>query len=569
MLGRFCAYYGPYKAHLAGDLLASFMLAACDLAYPLITRRIINETVPAGRARELAGLCAAVFFIYLIKLGFNYVVTYYGHILGVKLQADMRRDAFAHLQKLPFSFFDENKSGALMSRIVNDLQEISELAHHGPEHILVCSVSILGAFGLLCTINIPLTLIIFAFLPVFILIMYKMQKRMQDGFLLAREKTGRINAELANSLSGIRVSKSFDNEKLEIEKFESAVDEYKRARGASYKTMGLFYSWMYYFIDLMYLVVLAAGGVFYFQGRINIGDFTAYLLYIGQLINPVRKLMQFVEMFEDGTAGFRRFCALMDEEPEPDSEGVVEADTLRGDIEFRNVSFTYGSEQKVFNNINLTIKDGEKAALVGPSGAGKTTLCHLLPRFYDIEAGEILIGGRDISSYTRASLRRLIGIVQQEVFLFTGTIAENIAYPRPGASRAEIERAARRARIDGFIETLPEGYDSYVGERGVKLSGGQKQRVAIARVFLMDPQILILDEATSALDNLTEHELQAELDALSEGRTTIVVAHRLSTVRGADDIIVLGEEGVLERGAHEELLKRGGVYRSLYESQFV
>ena len=544
------------------------MISLCDLVYPMITRNVINVVVPARDFRRLLVLCAVIFVIYLAKLGLNYIVNYYGHVLGVKMQGDMRRDIFAHLQKLPFSYFDENKSGALMSRIVNDLQDISELAHHGPEYFFLSFLMLVGSFAVLCTIDIPLTLIVFAFLPIFVVIMLRMQGKMERGFTAAREKTAAINAELGNSISGIRVAKAFDNERVEIEKFDRALSDYKNARCSAYKTMSQFYSWMFYFIDLMYLVVLTAGGIFYFNGRIDIGDFAAYLLYIGQFINPIRKLTQFVEMYEDGKAGFKRFVEVMDAPSEPEDPAAEDADSLDGDIVFDDVSFTYGSEGRVLDHVNITIPNGKKVALVGPSGAGKTTLCHLIPRFYDIDAGRITIGGRDIERITRASLRRLVGLVQQEVFLFTGSVADNIGYAKPEASREEIIAAAERARADEFISALPEGYDTYVGERGVKLSGGQKQRIAIARIFLKDPQILILDEATSALDNVTEHELQHELDMLCRGRTTIVVAHRLSTVQDADEIIVLTDDGVLEQGSHGELIELGGLYKTLYESQF-
>ncbi|MEG0752082.1 MAG: ABC transporter ATP-binding protein [Oscillospiraceae bacterium] len=565
---RFFHYYKPYKGLMVIDMIAAFIISLCDLVYPMITRTVINDVVPSRALRLLFVYAGVLFIIYLVKLGLNYVVNYYGHVLGVGMQGDMRGDVFAHMQKLPFAYFDENKSGALMSRIVNDLNDVSELAHHGPEYFFLSFMMMAGSFAVLCTVNVPLTLIVFAFLPIFIFIMVKMQARMERGFALAREKTSDINAELSNSISGIRVAKAFDNEQGENEKFSRAIDNYKEARYAAYKTMSVFYSWMYYFIDLMYLVVLVAGGFFYFNGKIDMGDFAAYFLYIGQFINPIRKLTQFVEMYEDGKTGFKRFCEVMDAQPEPESLLAVDAEELDGDIVFNDVSFTYGSDARVLNHVNLVMKNGKKTALVGPSGAGKTTLCHLIPRFYDISAGKITIGGRDLSMITRASLRRLVGIVQQEVFLFTGTIADNIAYARADATREQIEEAARRAKIDSFIESLPDGYDTWVGERGIRLSGGQKQRIAIARIFLKNPQVLILDEATSALDNVTEFELQRELDELCEGRTTIVVAHRLSTVQGSDEIVVITDEGIEDSGTHEQLMQHDGLYRTLYNSQF-
>ncbi len=540
----------------------------CDLVYPIITRAVINEFVPNRMLRAFL-LCAALLGgVYLVKLLLNYFVIYYGHRLGVKIQGNMRREIFAHMQNLPFAYFDEHKSGSLMSRVVNDLQDITELAHHGPEDFVISILMMVGSFAVLCTVNLPLTLIIFAFIPPMLFYMVKTQAKMGEGFTLSRERTADINAELGNSIAGIRVTKAFDNRRAEMDKFDRRLDDYYEARSIAYRAMARFYTGMYFLLDLMYLVVLAAGGLYYYNGLINMGDFAAYFLYIGQFIQPVRRFMQFCEMFEEGRTGFRRFCEVMDTPPEPENPGAAEVDDLSGDIVFEDVSFTYNSGKGVLSHLDLTIPAGKKIALVGPSGGGKTTLCHLIPRFYDIDSGCITIGGRDIETITRGSLRRGIGIVQQEVFLFTGTIAENIGYACPDATRAQIEDAARKARIHEVIEQMPDGYDTYVGERGVMLSGGQKQRIAIARVFLKNPQILILDEATSALDNITEHQLQQSLDELCVGRTTIVVAHRLSTVRGADEIVVLTDDGVAERGTHSELLRRAGLYSEIYNSQF-
>lgn len=549
-------------------MAAAFFMSVADLVLPMFTRSIINDIVPAQNLRMLLVYCGILLAIYSVKVGCNYFMQYWGHIVGVRMQSDMRRDIFTHLQRLPFKFFDENKSGALMSRVVNDLQDSAELAHHGPEYFFLSIIVMTGSFILLCTINLTLTLIIFAFLPVFIFVMLRMQKRMEAGFTESRKKTAVINAELQNSLSGIRVAKAFDNEDVEIRKFDATLVEYKGARAIAYKAMAIFYSCMYYFIDLMYLVVLLAGGIFFFQGRINAGDFAAYFIFIGQFITPVRRLMQFFEMYEDGKTGFKRFCEIMDTPPEAERPDAEELDDLSGDIVFDDVTFTYGNDHNVLDHLSMTVKNGRTLALVGPSGGGKTTLCHLLPRFYDIDSGTITIGGRDIGAITRSSLRRGMGIVQQEVFLFTGTIADNIGYACPDATRSQIIEAAKKANIHEYIETMESGYDTFVGERGVKLSGGQKQRIAIARIFLKDPQILILDEATSALDNVTEHQLQQSLDALCEGRTTIVVAHRLSTVRGADEIVVLTDDGVAEQGTHRQLLDKKGIYHELYNSQF-
>ncbi len=567
-LRRFLRYYKPYKLLFACDIAAAFFISLCDLVYPMVTRTVINSVVPNRDLRLFFVFAASLLAIYTVKALLNHFVTFWGHRLGVRIQSDLRREIFAHMQTLPFSYFDENQSGALMSRVVNDLQDISELAHHGPEDFLVSILMILGSFGLLCTINLPLTLIVFAFVPPCALFMVKMQKRMGIGFAKSREKTAEINAGLANSISGIRVSKAFDNSAGEMKKFERTIDGYFDARSIAYKAAAQYYSGMYFCLDVMYLVVLVAAGLYFYYGKIDIGDFAAYFLYIGQFIQPIKKFMQFCEIFEDGKTGFRRFCEIMDAKPEQERPGARDQADLSGDIVFSDVTFTYGSDKEVLSHLNIVFENGKTTALVGPSGGGKTTLCHLIPRFYDIDGGKITIGGRDILSITRSSLRRGIGIVQQEVFLFTGTIAQNIAYAREDATRADVERAAKAARIHEFILGLEDGYDTYVGERGVKLSGGQKQRIAIARIFLKNPQILILDEATSALDNITEHELQQSLEALQAGRTTIVVAHRLSTVRGADKIVVLDKTGVAEQGTHAELIAREGIYRKIYSAQF-
>ena len=565
---RFLGFYKPYKWPMAADVGAAFGITVCDLVYPMLTRSIINDVVPNRDLRTLFVFAGALLGVYLLKLALNYFVTYFGHLIGVRMQSDMRRDIFAHLQKLPFKYFDEHQTGALMSRVVNDLQDISELAHHGPETGFLSVMAMLGAFALLCTINVKLTLIVFAFLPLFLYFMWRMQSRMESGFVEARKTTAEINAELSNAISGIRVAKAFDNERGEMQKFERTVDDYQTARKRSYKAMAQFHSGMTFFLDAMYLIVLTAAGLFYYNDVINMGDFAAYFLYISQFITPVRRLMQFFEMYEEGKTGFKRFCEIMDVEPEAEKPGAEDVADLSGDIVFSDVTFTYGDDRKVLDHLNITIGGGRTVALVGPSGGGKTTLCHLLPRFYDIQSGRITIGGRDIETITRSSLRRGIGIVQQEVFLFTGTVADNIGYNTEDVTREQIIEAAKRARIHDFIMSLSDGYDTYVGERGVRLSGGQKQRIAVARIFLKNPQILILDEATSALDNITETQLKDALDALCRGRTCLVVAHRLSTIRNADEIIVLTDDGVEEQGTHEQLLARGGLYKTLYEAQF-
>ena len=571
LLSRFVAYYRPYKRMFAMDIFMSTVITVCGLVYPLITRRIINTYVPQGMFREMLISVAVVFFVYLLKEGANYWVTYYGHMMGVDIQNDMQRDIFEHMLTLPYSFFDKNKSGVLTSRVVNDLFNITELAHHGPEHVIQTTGALIGSFIILLTINWKLGLIVFAFFPFMIFYVMHLRADMNEGYRRSRAAISEINGELQNSLGGIRVTKAFNNIDGEMKKLSKRAKDFWNARELAFSTMARFNAGMEMMLDILYLTVLCAGGIFYFKGWITIGDFTAYFLFISNFLSPIRKLMGFVEMYEDGKTGFERFCEIMDTPSEKEKEGAAPVDHLEGDIVFDHVSFHYeGSDgRKVLQDLNLTVPNGKKIALVGPSGGGKTTLCHLIPRFYDIDAGTISIGGRDITTVTRNSLREHIGIVQQDVFLFTGTIAENISYSAPDATLDEIREAARKAKIDTFIEGLPNQYDTFVGERGVMLSGGQKQRIAIARIFLKDPEILILDEATSALDNVTEAELQQSLDELSHGRTTIVVAHRLSTVRDANEIVFLTDEGVMEQGTHQELLEKNGLYAALYQSQFV
>ncbi len=570
LLMRFASYYRPYRLRFLQDVLMSTILTICGLVYPMITRKIINVYVPQNMFREMMISIAAVMAVYLIKALAGYGVTYYGHMMGVDIQNDMQRDLFRHLLTLPYAFFDENKSGVLTSRAVNDLQSITELAHHGPENIIQSALSLIGSYIILCTINWKLATIIFAFFPVLVIFVWRLRIQMNEGYRRSRETLAEVNGEMQNSLSGIRVSKAFNNDEGELHKLAVRASAFRDARKLSYTVMARFNTGMDFLLDMMYLIVLTAGSIFCFRGEITVGDFTAYFLFISNFFNPIRRLMSFAEQLEDGRAGFQRFCEIMDTPSEPERADAEDTEDLSGDITFDCVSFQYPGTngQEVLKDLTLRIPDGMKVALVGPSGGGKTTLCHLIPRFYDLESGSISINGRDIETITRRSLRQHIGIVQQDVFLFTGTIADNIGYAAPDATREQIRDAAHKARIDSFIESLPDSYDTYIGERGVMLSGGQKQRIAIARIFLMDPQILILDEATSALDNVTEAELQQSLDELSHGRTTIIVAHRLSTVRDADKIVFLTANGVEEQGTHDELLKTNGKYAALYNSQF-
>lgn len=564
MIKRFISYYKPHKLIFFLDLLAALFLAVCDLVYPVITRRMINEFIPAKMAKSLILWAVIMLGIYLLKLALNYFVTYYGHLVGVGMQADMRRDIFTHLQKLPMKYFDDSKTGTIMSRIVNDLMEVSELAHHGPEDLFLSIIMLVGSFIVMARIHLLLTLIIFAGVPVMIVFSAGKRKKMSAAFTESRKRVGEINAGLENSISGIRVSKAYTNEKYETEQFEVGNGNFVNARRKAYKAMAEFHSGNSFITDFLMLAMYVAGGLFFMFDKITLADFTAFILYISIFTNPIRRLVSFMEMFQDGMTGFKRFVEIMDTEPEEDSEDAVNMGDVEGTVEFKNVSFSYTDTKTVLDGLSFVLEKGRTLALVGPSGGGKTTICNLIPRFYEVEKGSIEIDGKDITSVTRASLRRSIGIVSQDVFLFDSTIYDNIAYGSVDASREEVERAAKLANIHDYIMTLPDGYDTLVGERGIKLSGGQKQRVSIARVFLKNPPILILDEATSALDNATEVLIQNSLEELCKGRTTIVVAHRLTTVKNADEILVITDRGIEERGTHTELLASGGVYSKLW-----
>ena len=569
MLRSFAHYYKPHWKLFVFDMICAMVAAGCDLVYPVVSRNIINTYIPDKNIRLILTWCAALLVIYIIQTVMQYFMQYQGHIVGVRMQADMRRDVFEHLQKLPFSYFDEHKTGVIMSRIVNDLMDISEFAHHGPEDLFISIVTVVGAFIILCTVNIPLTLITFAVLPFLVLFIIKKRSAMTMAFRKNRIEIAEVNASLENSIAGIRVSRAFTGEREEEKKFAENNQRYVTVRERSYRVMAEFFSGTNFLTSLMNVVILAAGGYCVYRGVINVGDMVAYMLFINMFVNPIKKLIQFVEMFQNAITGYVRFQELMNVEPEQDEKGAIELKDVRGEIVFDDVTFHYDENKEVLSHISLTFPQGKMVAIVGPSGGGKTTLCHLIPRFYEISGGSILVDGHDIRDVTRASLRRQIGIVQQDVFLFTGTIFDNIAYGKLGASREEVYEAAKKANIHDYIMSLPEGYDTFVGERGVKLSGGQKQRISIARVFLKNPPILVLDEATSALDNVTENYIQDSLDDLCKNRTTIVVAHRLSTIKNADEIIVMDRDGIEERGTHEELLARGnGIYKELYEAQF-
>lgn len=569
MLKSFIHYYKPHWKLFVFDMVCALVAASCDLMYPVISRNIINTYIPNKNLRLILTWCVALLVIYLVQAIMQYFMQYQGHVVGVRMQADMRRDVFEHLQKLPFSYFDEHKTGVIMSRIVNDLMDISEFAHHGPEDLFISLVSVVGSFIILCTINIPLTLITFAVLPFLILFVVKKRTAMTIAFRKNRIEIAEVNASLENSIAGVRVARAFTGEQEEAKKFDENNQRYVTVRERAYRVMAEFFSGTNFLTSLMNVVVLTGGGYCVYRGVINVGDMVAYMLFINMFVNPIKKLIQFVEMFQNAITGYTRFQELMNIEVEQEAPDAVDLKDVRGEITFDNVSFQYDEGKEVLSNISMTFPQGEMVAIVGPSGGGKTTLCHLIPRFYEITQGSICIDGQDIRKVTRRSLRSKIGIVQQDVFLFTGTIFDNIAYGKLGASREEVYEAAKKANIHDYIMSLPEGYDTFVGERGIKLSGGQKQRISIARVFLKNPPILILDEATSALDNVTENYIQDSLDELCKNRTTIVVAHRLSTIKNADEIIVMDRDGIQERGTHTQLLEKdNGIYRELYEAQF-
>lgn len=566
MIKKFVKYYKPYKKLFIMDLLAALLFAICNLVYPMITRNIMNEVVPNKDLRMLVIFGFIVLFIFIVKAFLNHFMQYWGHVVGVRMQADMRSEVFTHLQKLPNSYFDNNKAGVTMSRIINDLMDISELAHHGPEDLFISIVMFIGSFIILLNINVPLTIIIFAILPFVIIFAARQKTKMQKAFMETRVTTGEVNATLENSIAGMKVTKSFCNEEEELNKFNDRNNIFKSARQAAYRVMADYFSGMNLFMDLLELVALVAGGYFTYLGEINLGDFAAYILYVKMFIEPIKKLINFTEQYQNGMTGFERFMEIIEEDVEKEVKYPMELKNIKGDIEIDNVSFTYEDKKQVLKNLDLSIEAGKTVALVGPSGGGKTTLCNLIPRFYDFEEGDIRIDGKSIKNVSLKSLRKNIGVVQQDVFLFTGTIKENILCAKPNASEEDVIAAAKKAQIHDFIEGLPEGYDTYIGERGVKLSGGQKQRISICRVFLKNPPIIILDEATSALDNVTEREIQKSLEELSKDRTNLVVAHRLSTIKNADEIIVLSDSGIVERGTHNELINNGGVYSKLHVS---
>lgn len=551
------------------DLFCSALTTVCELVLPMILRQITNRAMYDAASLTVAFVCRMAICYLVLRLidcAANYYRAYEGHVMGVEIETDMRRDAYAHLQKLSTSFFNNTKVGQIMGRITNDLFDVTEFAHHCPEEFFVAGIKIIVSFTILATINLPLTAAVFAVVPVMVAVCIKLNRRSRSGFAKQRMQIGELNAEIEDSLLGNKVVKAFANEELEIAKFEAGNRKFEQIKRKTYHYMAAFQTSVIFFDGLMYLVIILAGGLCVAKGFITAGDLVAYTLYVGALITTIRRIIEFAEQFQRGLTGIERFLQIMDSSIEIfDEPDAVEMSKPRGEIGFFDVSFSYPDDKNVvFTNLNLTVHAGEHLAIVGPSGGGKTTLCNLIPRFFDVDAGSITIDGTDIRHFTLKSLRRQIGIVQQDVYLFSGTVMENILYGCPTATREEAIEAAKKAGAHEFISQLKEGYDSYVGERGVKLSGGQKQRISIARVFLKNPPIMILDEATSALDNESEYVVAKALQALSVGRTSITIAHRLSTIQNADRILVLREDGICEEGTHKSLMEKKGLYYEYY-----
>lgn len=570
---KFLSYYKPYQKLFWADMACAFTVSGISLIIPMITRYITNTVLADESSFQVdiimkLGLVMAV--MVLIEFACNYFITYKGHVMGVYMEHDMRNELFAHYQKLSFSFYDDQKTGKLMSRLTNDLFSLTELYHHGPEDIVISLIKIIGAFIILLSVNVPLTLIIFTIIPLMALCTFYFNKKLKKSYHLNKQRVAEINARIEDNLSGIRVVKSFANEDNELKKFNVENDRYVDSKSLSYQNMAGLHSSVFLFSTLITIVVIVFGSLFIAGGYILVGDLVAYLLYVNNLVEPVKKLINFTETFQEGLTGFERFMDILEIEPDiQDKKDAKPLEHVKGRVEFDQVSFRYKENLDwVLKDISLDVKPGEYLALVGSSGAGKTTLCSLIPRFYEATSGEIRIDGTPIQDVTLQSLRKNIGIVQQDVYLFAGTVMDNIRYGKPDASDEEIILAAKRANAHDFIMELPEGYNTDIGQRGVKLSGGQKQRLSIARVFLKNPPILIFDEATSALDNESEKIVQDSLESLAKNRTTFVIAHRLSTIRKAERIVVLSEEGIVETGTHQQLLEKDGTYAALYNMQF-
>ncbi|MDY3015450.1 MAG: ABC transporter ATP-binding protein [Evtepia sp.] len=564
----FLSYYGPHKHLFFLDMFCALLICLIDLAFPYLSRSALNTMLPNQAYRAFFTVVLFFAVAYVCKGFLYFTVSYWGHVFGVRVEADLRRDLYAHMENLSFSFFDKNRTGVLMSRVTNDLFEITELAHHGPEDLFISTVTLVGAFCIMCTIEWKLAVISFSIVPVFVVFTIYQRRKMRRANLKLKAQTAEINAAIESGISGMRTAKAFQNEETEKAKFGAMNKLFVQAKSTYYKTMATFQGGMEFSTSIMPVLVIGAGGYFIMKGTVNYADLVAFTLYVTTFTTPVKKLVSFVEQFMQGSAGFTRFLELMRLEPEiqdaPDAEELKE---VKGDVTFGQVSFRYNDKAEVLRDINLTIRAEEKFAFVGPSGGGKTTLCQLIPRFYDVTGGQVMVDGKDVRQVTQHSLRRQIGIVQQEVFLFADSVMENIRYGRPEATDEEVMWAARQAEIHQDILAMPNGYDTYVGERGVMLSGGQKQRISIARVFLKNPPIVILDEATSALDSVTEARIQASFDRLCQGRTSIIIAHRLSTIRNADRIAVIDRERILEQGSHGELMALNGEYADLVRAQ--
>ena len=571
MFKRFVAYYKPHKKILIPDLISSFLIAIIGIGYPVITRSMLNNWIPNRNITFIIIGSVSLILIYFVRALLRYFVQYYGHVMGVRMQADMRKDLFDKLQKLPYSYYDSHETGTILSTMTNDLFDVSELAHHGPENILVASFTIIGSLIYLMFINWILGVILIGVIPLLFIITWHYRKQFRNSMRETRRLTAKINSRMESSVTGIRVTKAFTNEQLEKQKFDNCNNEYVQVRGQVFGYMGRYFSISQFITDFFNVIVLVCGGLFIYYGveSFDLASYSVFVISVSLFISPINQLITFMEQLESASAGFERFIHIMDEKEETIQQGNKILDTIKGDIEFQNVSFSYNeSNQNVLDDVSFKLEKGSILALVGPSGGGKTTLCHLIPRFYFLEKGKILIDGNDISEFTLQSLRKNIGIVQQDVFLFGGTIKDNIKYGNPNATDEEIYEAANKANLTEFIEALPDKWDTEIGERGVRLSGGQKQRISIARIFLKNPPLLILDEATSALDNATELLIQNALNELAKGRTCIIVAHRLSTIKNADTIAVIEDGKIKEMGSHEQLLKNNGRYKQLYDLQF-
>ena len=564
----FLSYFAPYKGLFALDMACAVVVSAIDLVFPIISRTAMQQLLPQQLYRAFFTVVAVMLLAYLLKGVLYYVITVVGHGVGVLVEADMRRDVFTHIQSLSFSFFDHNRTGVLMSRVTNDLFEITELAHHGPENLIICTLTLLGALLVMFFIRWELALVLLVILPLCMVFTLRQRLKMKRAGAELRVKTAEINAVIESGVSGIRTAKAFANEGEEMRKFNEGNDVFKTAKRGYYKSMGLFQGGMEFTTSALQAIVVGVGGVLIMRGSMDYIDLVTFTLYVAAFVSPLRKLVMFMEQYTQGSVCFGRFLEIMRTEPEiRDAPDTRELADVKGEIRCEHVSFQYNENAETLHDIDLVIRQGESFALVGPSGGGKTTLCHLIPRFYDVTEGRITVDGQDVRGVTQESLHRAIGIIQQDVFMFAGTVRENIRYGRPDATDEEVVRAAMRAEIHDESMAMPDGYDSYIGERGVMLSGGQKQRISIARVFLKDPPILILDEATSALDSVTEQRIQESLDRLSQGRTTVIIAHRLSTVRSASRIAVVEDGRIVEQGSHAELMERNGVYAALQRAQ--